>query len=245
MAAVNAAGRDWSIGSALTAAGSVLAGHFVPFVATALVAGLPKVAVWLTIGVSTRGILTTVGIVTMIANIIGVIFVIQTLVYGSVQALRGRQVSIGDCLMQGLRRLPVGLGVGFLSYLGMVLGMILLIIPGVILALMWSVALPAATVERTGVLASLSRSSALTRGRRWRILGAVLIPLLMASVISWILIGIFGGLREIGSPGYQIASWVLQAIVQAFNVCVFATLYYYLRREKEGVDIEQVAAVFD
>ena len=55
----------------------------------------------------------------------------------------------------------------------------------------------------------------------------------------------------VGSPWSFIAAlgiiviWALTAAVQAFSACLYATLYFYLRREKEGVDIEQIASVFD
>lgn len=110
---------------------------------------------------------------------------------------------------------------------------------------MWSVALPTAIVERTGVVGSLGRSRQLTSGRRWRVFGAAFVPILISIVTSWILIGVVFGLRGVSSSTFQIVSWLISSVEQAFTVCVFATLYYYLRREKEGVDIEQVAAVFD
>lgn len=247
MTAVSAAGGSgtWSIGSAIEAAASVLVRHLVPFVATALIAALPSVLFGLLVGVRSRGLLTITGIVSMVINLAVLTLVIQTLTYGTVQALRGSKVSIGDCLMQGLRNLPVGMGVGFLAYIGIVLGMILLIVPGFILFTMWSVALPAAIVERTGVFRALGRSRDLTSGRRWRVFGAILIPILISIVTSWILIGLVFGLRGVTSTTFQIVSWLISSVEQAFSVCVFATLYYYLRREKEGVDIQQIAAVFD
>ena len=247
MTAVSATGdaRIWSIGSAIEAAASVLVRHFVPFVATALIAALPSVLFGLLAGVASRSLLTVAGIASMVINLAVLILVIQTLTYGTVQALRGSKVSIGDCLMQGLRSLPVGMGVGFLAYVGIVLGTILLIVPGFILFTMWSVALPAAIVERTGVLRALARSRDLTRGRRWRVFGAILVPVLISIVMSWILIGLIFGLGGLTSMTFQIVSWLVSSVEQAFSVCVFATLYYYLRREKEGVDIEQIAAVFD
>jgi hypothetical protein len=247
MTAVSAVGdgRTWSIGSAIEAAASVLGRHFVPFVATALIAALPSVLFGLLVGVRSRSLLTITGIVSMAVNLAVLTFVIQTLTYGTVQALRGGKVSIGDCLMQGLRNLPVGMGVGFLAYIGIVLGTILLIVPGLILFTMWSVALQAAIVERTGILGALGRSRDLTSGRRWRVFGTVLIPILISIVTSWILIGLVFGLRGVTSTTFQIVSWLVSSVEQAFSVCVFATLYYYLRREKEGVDIEQIASVFD
>lgn len=247
MTAVSAVGdgRTWSIGSAIEAAASVLARHFAPFVATALIAALPSLLFGLLVGVGSRGLLTITGIVSMVINLAVLTLVIQTLTYGTVQALRGSKVSIGDCLMQGLRNLPVGMGVGFLAYLGIVLGTILLIVPGLILFTMWSVALPAAIVERTGVFRARGRSRDLTSGRRWRVFGAILIPILISIVTSWILIGLVFGLRGVTSTTFQIVSWLVSSVEQAFSVCVFATLYYYLRRDKEGVDIAQIAAVLD
>src|SRR5262249_54450230 len=158
------------------------------------------------------------------------------LTYGTVQALRGRQVSIVDCLRQGLRRLPVALGVGLVAYVGILVGVILLIVPGIIVLCMWAVSLPIATVERTGVFGSLSRSSPLTRGRRWRVLGTILLPVVIIAAVSLAFFGIFG-LEGMASPVVRILQWVIGGLEQAFNVCVFATLYYFLRREKEGVDI--------
>ena len=247
MTVASAVGRDWSwsIGSALEAAASVLLRQFVPFAITALIAGFPNVVYWYLIGRGTSlSVLTITGMVSVVVNTAAMIFVIQTLTYGTVQALRGRRVSIGDCLIQGGRRLPVGIVIGFLAYVGIVLGAVLLIIPGIILFTMWSVALPANTVERTGILASLSRSQELTRGRRWRVFGTILVPIVLSAVTSWILLGVFG-FRAVGLQTFQIVSWLVHGVEQAFSVCVFATLYYYLRRDKEGVDIEQIAAVFD
>lgn len=247
MTVASVVGRDWSwsIGSAIEAAASILLKHFVPFVITALIAGFPNLVYWYLIGRGTSlSVLTITGMVSVVVNTAAMIFVIQTLTYGTVQALRGRRVSIGDCLIQGGRRLPVGIVIGFLAYVGIVLGAVLLIIPGIILFTMWSVALPANTVERTGILASLSRSQELTRGRRWRVFGTILVPILLSAVTSWILLGIFG-FRAVGLQTFQIVSWLVHGVEQAFSVCVFATLYYYLRRDKEGVDIHQIAAVFD
>jgi hypothetical protein len=247
MTAVSAVGRGWtwSIGSTIEVAASILLRHFVPFVVTALIAGFPNVVYWYLIGRgASLSLLTISGAVSSIITTVAMIFVIQTLTFGTAQALRGRSVSIGDCLIQGGRRLPVGIAVGFLAYIGIVLGTVLLIVPGIILFTMWSVALPANTVERTGILGSLARSRELTRGRRWRVFGTTLVPVLISAATSWILIGIFG-VRGVGLPTFQLVSWVVHAVEQAFSVCVFATLYYYLRRDKEGVDIEQVAAVFD
>ena len=63
------------------------------------------------------------------------------------------------------------------------IGLLLLIIPGVILALMWSVSMPSLVVEDKGVFDSISRSSELTKHNRMRILGVVIVVLVLYLVI--------------------------------------------------------------
>jgi hypothetical protein len=226
----------WGVGSVIGTAVSTLFGHFVPFVGTALVASLPSLVFAIAVPESKLQ-----SIVNLVINEI----VAVTLVYGAVQALRGRQVPMAECLSQGLNRLGAVLGVAILSGLGIAFGMVLLIVPGLILATMWAVAIPIAVVEKMGVTASLSRSSALTRERRWRVFGAIFVSGLLALVVGAAFGGLFYALTGGGVTLIMLVSWAVGAIFQAFNACVVATLYFFLRRDKEGVDIHQIAAVFD
>jgi hypothetical protein len=229
-------GADWGVGSTISTAGTILFSHFTAFVGTALVASLPSLIFSLVVPASY--------VQSIVDLIIGQIVAV-TLIYGSIQVLRGRQVSISDCFSQGFARLGTAIGVAILAGLGVALGMVLLIVPGVILAVMWSVAVPAAVVERTGVIESLSRSIALTRERRWRVFGAILVAGVITVVVGAVVGGIFGVIGGADSILFTIVVWAVTAAAQAFSACVYATLYYFLRREKEGVDIEQIASVFD
>ena len=210
-------GADWGVGSTISTAGTVLFSHFTAFVGTALVASLPSLIFSLVAPGSF--------VQSLIDLVIGQVVAV-TLIYGSIQVLRGRQVSITDCFSQGFARLGTAIGVA-------------------ILAVMWSVAVPAAVVERTGVIESLSRSVALTRERRWRVFGAVLVAGVITVVVGAVVGGIFGVIGGAESILFTIVLWAVTAAAQAFSACVYATLYYFLRREKEGVDIEQIASVFD
>jgi len=237
MAATDA-GRsaEWGVGSTISTAGSILFSHFTPFVGTALVASLPSLIFSLAAPDSY--------IQSIVDLIVGQIVAV-TLIYGSIQVLRGRQVSIAECFSQGFGRLGTAIGVAIVAAIGVAAGMVLLIVPGVILAVMWAVAVPAAVVERAGVIESLSRSTALTRERRWRVLGAILVAGVITVVVGAVIGGIFGAVDGTETPLFTIVLWAVTAAAQAFSACVYATLYFFLRREKEGVDIEQIAAVFD
>ena len=89
--------------------------------------------------------------------------------WGAVEGLEGRTPSIGQKLSAaGAALLPM-IGIAILAYLGIVIGLVFLVVPGVLLAVIWSMAIMAAVVGRTGVFASFSRSAALTKNNRWTI----------------------------------------------------------------------------
>ena len=124
----------------------------------------------------------------------------------------------------------------------MVIGLILLIIPGLILYTIWFVSVAACVVERTGAWASMRRSRELTKGHRWKVFGIVLLLLLLSLVSSLLqlLLTAAGGetLALIGTT-------IWTAIGSAFSSVLITVTYYELRAAKEGIDIEQIASVFD
>ena len=121
-----------------------------------------------------------------------------------------------------LLQLVVGILVG--------IGTIFFIVPGVILALMWCVAVPSMVVEKLGVFDSMTRSSDLTRDNRMRILGigiliflaliGLVILVALLSLVSWFIGAIVG--------------IVLGVIVYPYVSILAAVLYFRLRDLKEG-----------
>ncbi len=227
---------SWNIGNVVSTAGAILFTHFGPFAGTALIASLPSLVF---------DYLVPDSYFHSIVDLIVGQIVSVTLVYGTIQALRGRQVTIGECLSEGLKRLGAALGVAILSGIGIALGMIVLIVPGLILAAMWAVAIPAAVIEEKGAFESLSRSQELTSERRWRVFGAYLVAGLITVVGGAIVGGAVGVIAGLDTTAFLVAVWAFVALGQAFTACVVATLYYYLRRDKEGVEIHEIASVFD
>ena len=164
------------------------------------------------------------------------------LVYGASRDLSGHKVGIGECLGRGLATLLPVLGVLILASLGVGIASLLLIVPGIILYVMWWVALPVAVIERPGVIASLKRSAELTKGKRWSVFGVLLITVLISMVLNGV--ATFGGLVA-GYLGMAILVWIVQSFTAAFGAIVVAVGYYRLRGEKEGLGVESIASVFD
>lgn len=89
----------------------------------------------------------------------------------AMRTLAGKRNDLGDAVSDGMRLYFPAFGIGFLTNLGIALGFLLLIAPGIILMTWWSVALPARIANGEGVTDAIGKSRALTKGYRWHIAG--------------------------------------------------------------------------
>jgi hypothetical protein len=168
--------------------------------------------------------------------------------YGTFAYLSGKPASFAECLNIGWRRWWRLLLVLILNGLGVGLATLLFIVPGLMLAMRWSVAAPVQVIEGGGLRASLGRSAELTKGRRWAIFGlwmvlGVTYLLLLLTVLA---LANGGSLALVGLTASPIARiLVLPIITPIANVVTaagLAAVYYELRG---GAGTEGVAAVFD
>jgi uncharacterized membrane protein len=177
------------------------------------------------------------------------------LVRVTVAYARQEKVSIGTSLTASLSKVLPLLGLTILLTLALVVGTILLIVPGIILYIMWCVTTPALVAEDIGVFEAFSRSQELTKGNRWRIFGIFLLLL----VLAWIFLTIVGvvlaatGLAASAVAGmaggslpiaYMAFNAVTSTLMTAFSCALIATLYVELRRNKEGPLTDTLADVF-
>lgn len=157
---------------------------------------------------------------------------------------QGAQFTLGDALATGARLMLPMIGVAFLLFLGATAGAILLVVPGIIIFLMWSVAFPALVAQGGGVFDALRASRRLTKGSRWKLLA------LWVIMIGPMLVVQMGITSAIGSDS-EIARWSAVAVETALSlpfgmvyVCVTASAYLELCRLKDGVNVDQLAEVF-
>ena len=132
---------------------------------------------------------------------------------GLLKVARGEQTSLGDCFQAGMAKLLPVLGLTILWWLAVVLGWVLLIIPGLILITMWSVALPALIGENLGVIESFGRSRELTRGSRLSIFGLLLVSLIILYIPMIFLGGAVAGSMMGGMMGGMASGTGLGAMV--------------------------------
>src|SRR5690606_8224228 len=101
------------------------------------------------------------------------------LTYAAAQLYRGDAVAIREALGRGLRNVFALIVVSIISWFMIVFGLMLLIVPGLIVAAMYFAVYPAVVVEDRGPLNAFGRSRELSRGGRGRILGVLVVTLLI------------------------------------------------------------------
>jgi hypothetical protein len=81
-------------------------------------------------------------------------------------------------------RVPALVVASFLAGLAIVLGLLLLIVPGLLIAARLSAATPLIVLDRLGSFKALETSNEFVRGRTWTVVGAVLIVLMIALALA-------------------------------------------------------------
>lgn len=110
-------------------------------------------------------------------------------IHGFLKAADQEPTSLADCFGVGVAKLLPVLALTLLWYLGVGLGWMLLLVPGLILMVMWSVAMPALVGEDLNVIASFGRSRELTKGSRIMIFLTLLIFLVVIYVVLFAILG--------------------------------------------------------
>jgi hypothetical protein len=238
---------DFRIGPVITRTARILSQHFLIFFLIGVVANLPSVLLGQGGELATSPTATTQSTILLIVG--GLLsFVLSmisqaVMVHAAFQAMRMRPVSLGESLKVGLARVvPVFLVAILMGLLGG-LAFLLLIVPGFIVMTMWFVSTPACVVERTGPWTSMKRSAALTKGHRWKVFGLLLLLVLLSAIVAGLLQVV---LMQVGSTILVILGTLLWgALWTAYYSIAVVMTYHDLRVAKEGIDIEQIASVFD
>ena len=150
---------------------------------------------------------------------------------GAVQATIGDPVDVRESYRWGLRRFRSVLLVSILVGLVVVVGFILLIIPGVIFLIFLSVSVPALIVEGLRGRQAMRRSWNLVRGHFWHVFGVVIIAAIITALVGGLISAIGGGNRFVG----LIFGAVGQIIVAPYSALVTVLLYLDLRARKENL----------
>lgn len=119
------------------------------------------------------------------------------------------------------------IAISILAGIGVVIGLLLLIVPGLFLLTIWAVVAPVTVVERPGIIAAFARSRELVRGYGWTVFGVIVIVFLLVIVVG--IVGVLIG-ELAGDGGGVVSSWLLSAITQPVSALTGSVLYFALLR---------------
>lgn len=254
--AAPAAQHQFGVGKVLATSFDIYGRNFIVFSILAVVVQIPSLILQLTMnplfgtGTTTPlpgesgGFFLYLATVFLVGAILNGL-VTATLIYGSFQYLRGQKAGLGESLSRAATvMVPIIIGAIWYSLI-MSLGMVLLLIPGLMIMVIYWLYAPAIVVEKIGVGAAFTRSADLTRGKRWPIFGLVLILGITLYVVGLVVGLAISGLAITSPAVAVIAGYIINSLVGAFISVATAVTYYYLRADKEGVDIDDIAKLFD
>ncbi len=203
------------------------------------------------------GRLVALGIVTGLLSLLGTLLVQAAAIRLYADLYQGRETSWQDSLTFGISRFGPVLAASVLSALGIGVGLLFYLIPGMWLYVSWWVVVPALLVERLGPAQALGRSFDLVKRRFWPTAGVAALAFLIVYVVQQI-VGTLVSIAVLPSvalqtvpdfgPALAVTS-AAQTIVNLFTVPFLAAAvtvaYFDLRVRLEGYDLELMAAELD
>ena len=136
-----------------------------------------------------------------------------------------RDQTVGDLFSAAAPYILPLIGFGILAGIGIAIGFVLIIIPGLILLTFWSVGAPAIVVEGVGPIDAFGRSWRLVRGEAWSVFGVLLLVFLIV-VIAQAILGAIG--VAIGAGGFIVAAIVAAAITAPVYALAVSVLFFDL-----------------
>jgi hypothetical protein len=175
----------------------------------------------------------TVGIIVgFFVSIVGTYWIQGALVEAVADIRDGRaDLTIGQTLERVSQRINVLSAAAILAALGIGIGFVLLIVPGLVLMTIWSLIVPAIVLEKRGVFESFGRSRELVRGHGWSVFGVILLTFLISLAAS-LVIGL--ALSWLPNAAASFLSSILSATLTAPFIALAWTLMYYRLRDDGG-----------
>jgi hypothetical protein len=210
--------------------GSVISRTFSIYADQASVLLPAAAAVFVVVGVVSALLVVAAPVLAILAFV--VILVGTTLYTGMVVELVAdvqdgkRDATVGQLINAAKPVIGQLILVGIVAGIGILIGFVLIIIPGLILITIWSVFAPVIVLERPGGLKALGRSRELVQGNGWRVFGVIVVLVVGVAIVS-------GIIEAIGDSGGTAVGVVVRVIVQIFTAPISAlaasVLYFELR----------------
>jgi hypothetical protein len=147
------------------------------------------------------------------------------------------------------KRLHSLLWISVLLIVGVVIGLIALILPGIYLLVAWSLAVPVLLVEHRKGSKALGRSYELVKNNWWRTFGALLVGIIFIGLFQFLLGLVASGADSVAEDSVYLWALIYDAldalgtiITAPLQAAIITVIYYDLRVRKEGFDVALLSA---
>jgi hypothetical protein len=127
-------------------------------------------------------------------------------------------------------RLPAVIVAGILAGLGILVGLILLIVPGLYLLTIWALLIPVVVIEGKSSGEAFTRSREIVRGHGWSVFGLVIVTFLLVAIASVVIQLLFVWLPDFFEV--WIGSLIAHSLTVPFAAAALTTAYFQLTAEQ-------------
>jgi hypothetical protein len=138
-----------------------------------------------------------------------------------------RDDTVGDLFSAAAPAILPLIAFGILYAIGVGIGFLLLVVPGLFLLTFWAVGAPAIVVERAGPVEAFGRSWKLVKGEGWSVFATLLVVLLIVIGVGIVLAVIATAIGD-GDAATYVASIVANAITAPIFALAVSIMYFDL-----------------
>ena len=167
------------------------------------------------------------GLISFVVGIVGYFWVQAALVELVRDVRDGRaDRTIGETYAAVQPRLPAVLSAGILAAIGIGIGLLLFVVPGLFLLTIWSMLVPVIVLEQRSAGEAFTRSREIVRGHGWSVFGLIVVTFLGVGIASGLIQLLFAPL-----PAFLdiwIGSLVAHSLTVPFAAAALTTAYFRL-----------------
>jgi hypothetical protein len=169
------------------------------------------------------------GLIAALVSVVGYFWVQAALVETVHDVRDGRaDRTIGETYRAVQPQLPAVVIAGILAAIGITIGFILLIVPGLFLLTIWSMVIPVIVLERRSTGEAFTRSREVVRGHGWSVFGLVIVTFLIVAIASGVIRAVFAPLPDFLDAWF--GGLVAHSVTVPFAAAALTTAYFALTR---------------
>jgi hypothetical protein len=182
-------------------------------------------------------------IIGALASIVGTFWLQGALVEAVRDVRDGKQdLSVGQLFSRVQPRLPALIVAGILAGLGIALGLVLLIVPGLFLLTIWSLIVPSIVLEGKSAGESFGRSRELVKGHGWQVFGVIVITI-GAVIVASIIVGLLTFWLPDGVDSF-VSDLISNTIVVPFVAGAWTLMYFALAQGRSVAPAEAMPEAY-